>query len=194
MPDPRDKKPIVNEANRKPIYTSNLNDPRLRAYQDSLGLYNRGEEKLKYWRNNPNATNVELNRKEEEIDRRFPVSTFRDSFGDNFIKAIDMQPIGSGSDLRNVPLYKEPVQPVYLGAEKAIVKPKGFFVKKKELAPQKSLPRSVTGVKMDASGTNVYLSVNEKQTVMPKKEFAVWLKNSDNRAMYDKYRTSVAKK
>jgi len=192
VPDPR-KKPIVIEANRKPIYTSNLNDPRLKAYQDSLGLYNRGEEKLKYWRNNPNATNVELNRKEEEIDRRFPVSTSRNSFGDNVIKTIDMQPIGSGSGLRNVPLYKKPVQPVYLGVEKTIVKPKDFSVKKKELAPQKSLPKSVTGWGMDAAG-NVNLSVNGIRTVMPKKEFTAWIQNPENRAMYDKYRTSVAKK
>jgi hypothetical protein len=92
------------------------NDPAGRAgykaYQDSLSLYNRGEEKLKYWRNNPNATNSELNIMVDRIDESFPVSSSSSAFGSNMIDAIDMQPIGSGSDLRNVPLYKKPVEPV----------------------------------------------------------------------------------
>jgi hypothetical protein len=97
-----------------PLYVDR-NDPagrdRYQAYQDSSSLYNRGEEKLKYWRNNPNATNVELNRAEDEIDRRFPVSTPPGNFP-MFRGAIAMQPIGSGSALRHVPLYKKPVEPV----------------------------------------------------------------------------------
>lgn len=197
VPDPRNKKTIVGDSTRQPIYTSNPNDPRLRAYQDSLSLYNRGKEKLEYWRENPNATNSELNRKEVEIEKKYPISQTRGAFGSDLIRAIDMQKIGKGSAERSVPLYKKPVQPVeYRASEKAVVKPKGpsLSVKKKELAPQKSLPKSITGVKMDASGANVYLSVNGKQTVMPKKEFTSWLKNSDNRAMYDKYRASLAKK
>lgn len=196
-PYPPDKNTIVNEANRKPIYTSNPNDPRLKAYQDSLGLYNRGEEKLKYWRNNPNATNVELNKKEGELDKKYPVSKDGAIFGANASKAISMEKIGSGSAVRSSPQYKKPVQPVeYKASEKTIVKPKdvSFSVKKKDFGPQKSLPKSINSIKYDASGINVYLTVNGKQSVMPKKEFTSWLKNSENKDMFDSYRKSSANK
>ena len=179
VPDPRDKKPIVNEANRKPIYTSNLNDPRLKAYQDSLYVRTLNPQTFSPGNKTRSLTPNEKTFWKDEKTGLVP-------------NLVEYNPDNPTSGYFGH--YKKPVQPVYLGAEKTIVKPKDFSVKKKELAPQKSLPKSVTGVKMDASGTNVYLSVNEKQTVMPKKEFAAWLKNSDNRAMYDKYRTSVAKK
>ena len=196
-PDPRGKKSITSNGQRNTIYTPNPNDPRLKAYNDSLNLYNRGEEKLKYWRNNPNATNVELNKKEGELDKKYPVSKDVAIFGANASKAISMEKIGSGSAVRSSPRYKKPVQPVeYKPSEKAIVKPKdvSFSVKKKDFGPKKSLPKSINSVKYDASGANVYLTVNGKTSVMPKKEFTSWLKNSENRDMFDSYRKSTAKK
>jgi hypothetical protein len=101
----------------KTIYTS---DPkRVQAYNDSLNLYKRGKEKLLFGKNNPNATNAELNTKEDKIDKSFPVSKLRDSFGHSIIKSYGGLSIGTGSSYRMVDLYKEPVQPVvYKKAEK----------------------------------------------------------------------------
>jgi hypothetical protein len=102
----------------KTIYTS---DPkRVQAYNDSLNLYKRGKEKLLFGKNNPNATNAELNTKEDKIDKSFPVSKLRDSFGHSIIRSYGMTSIGTrGSSFRVVQLYKEPVQPVvYKKAEK----------------------------------------------------------------------------
>ena len=100
------------EPPRKPIYVSNKNNPRLKSYQDSLALYKVGEEKKLFWKNNPNASNIELNRKEDEINKKYPLSKNRNTFGTNMIEAIGMTKIGKGSDARSVPQYKKPVQPV----------------------------------------------------------------------------------
>lgn len=100
------------EPPRKPIYVNNKNNSLLRDYQDSLALYKIGEEKKLFWKNNPNATNIELNRKEDEINKKYPLSKNRNTFGTNMIEAIGMTKIGKGSDVRSVPQYKKPVQPV----------------------------------------------------------------------------------
>ena len=100
------------EPPRKTIYVSNKNNPRLKSYQDSLALYKVGEEKKLFWKNNPNASNIELNRKEDEINKKYPLSKNRNTFGTNMIEAIGMTKIGKGSDARSVPQYKKPVQPV----------------------------------------------------------------------------------
>ena len=88
-------------------YTSNPND--IQASQDSLNLYMKGLEIVNYWKNNPNATYIELNIKENEIDKKYPVSKNADAFGDNMIEAVDMIRIGTGSSARSVPQYKKPV-------------------------------------------------------------------------------------
>ena len=100
------------EPPRKTIYVSDKNSPRLKSYQDSLALYKVGEEKKLFWKNNPNASNIELNRKEDEINKKYPLSKNRNTFGTNMIEAIGMTKIGKGSDARSVPQYKKPVQPV----------------------------------------------------------------------------------
>lgn len=100
------------EPPRKTIYVSNKNNSKLKSYQDSLALYKAGEEKKLFWKNNPNASNIELNRKEYEINKKYPLSKNRNTFGTNMIEAIGMTKIGKGSDARSVPQYKKPVQPV----------------------------------------------------------------------------------
>jgi hypothetical protein len=110
-------KPTTTKATTKPIYVESKNDPRYEAYQDSLSLYKRGIEKVKYWRNNPDATNVELNIKEDEIDRMFPVSKSRSIFGNKVIDAFGSERIGSGPSERTVFHYEKPQEPV-------IVKPR----------------------------------------------------------------------
>jgi hypothetical protein len=201
MPEPKKKtvKTLVGGSTRPPIYTSNPNDPRIQAYQDSLTTYNLAPEFTKkkaseYFKSKTNAeASDRVNRVEAEFKKKgFKRRLWIDAFDGGRKEGFNFG-ITEG-------VYKKPVQPVLYAAErpkvdKTVVKPKGasLSVKKKDLQPQKSLPKSVTGFKMDASGANVYLSVNGKQTVMPKKEFTSWLQNPDNRAMYDKYRSSQAK-
>jgi len=90
------------------------NDPagraRYKAYNDSLALYNAGQEKLKFWRNNPTATNVELNKNQSEIDKNFDYYGAHARLG--YPHIIDMVPVGAGDALRNIPLYKKPVERV----------------------------------------------------------------------------------
>lgn len=109
------------EPPRKTIYVSNKNSPTLKSYQDSLALYKVGEEKKLFWKNNPNASNIELNRKEDEINKKYPLSKNRNTFGTNMIEAIGMTKIGKGSDARSVPQYKKPVQPVAYRPETNLV-------------------------------------------------------------------------
>ena len=196
------KRYFKDSPTRKPIYTSNPNDPRIRSYQDSLTTYNLAPEYNKrhletFFSTSP--PNITKSLKEwRSIKEEFKKKGFNESLGRTWVGYG--RDDGGGRVLKD---YKKPVQPViYKPSEperpkvdKATVNPKGasLSVKKKDLQPQKSLPKSVTGFKMDASGANVYLSVNGKQTVMPKKEFTEWLKNPDNRAMYDRYRASQTK-
>jgi len=200
VPGMKVKSAFKNIPTRKPIYTSNPNDPRIKSYQDSLTTYNLGPEFnnkiLEFWNKKKsswekkseffNSTLKEFRKKGFKPDLGY---TWPNYHGYNNIVLDDykkpVQPV----------LYKKPAEVERPKVDKAVVKPKNaeLSVKKKELKTQKSLPKSVTGFKMDASGANVYLSVKGKQTVMPKKEFTSWLQNPENRAMYDKYRSSQAK-
>jgi hypothetical protein len=209
VPDPR-KKTVKTLAGDnylnlpKPVYTSNPNDPRLKAYQDSLTTYNLAPEFNKkrvseYLKSN---STKEANERIEQVHQEFKEKGFKFRLWTDAKNNQWKEGLGFGV---NELVYKKPVQPVVYKkpveqverpkVDKAVVKPKGasLSVKKKDLQPQKSLPKSIDSIKMDASGINVYLSLNGKQTVMPKKEFTSWLQNPENRAMYDKYRSSQAK-
>ena len=135
------KEPTVKFKNGGVLIVNNKNAPELKAYNDSLNLFNRGEEKLKYWRNNSSATNSELNLMEDRIDRNFPVSSSSSGFGSNMINSIGMKPIGSGLSLRNIPLYKKPVQPVIFQKLEPI-KPLG--IKPMETSVEAKLAGNVT--------------------------------------------------
>jgi hypothetical protein len=203
MPDPKKKK---TEPVREPIYVSNPNHPWIKAYQDSLTTYNLAPEYNKkiaseYLKSN---STKEARDRIEQVDSEFVKKGFNRDL--RLWRDYEKNPrwkreIGfSITELEykkpvQPVVYKKPVEPERPKVDKAVVKPKGasLSVKKKDLQPQKSLPKSIDSIKMDASGANVYLSVNGKQTVMPKKDFTDWLKNPDNRAMYDKYRSSQAK-
>ena len=181
-PNPRDKKAVAGNAQRDTIYTSNPNDPRLKAYQDSLYVRTLNPQTFTPGnRTRPLTPNEKIFWKDEKT-----------GLVPNLVEYDPEQPTS-----RYFGHYKKPVQPVeYKPSEKAIVKPKdvSFSVKKKDFGPQKSLPKSINSIKYDASGINVYLTVNGKQSVMPKKEFTSWLKNSENKDMFDSYRKSSANK
>lgn len=187
-PNPRDKKIIAGNAQRDTIYTSNPNDPRLKAYSDSLALYKNYKK--------PPLGYVPITESDSPTAREYVKEHTI-----NQLKNLYYSPTGSimgnESIINYDPPPKKPVQPVeYKPTEKANVKPKDnpFSVKKKDFGPQKSLPKSINSIKYDASGVNVYLTVNGKTSVMPKKDFASWLKNSENKDMFDSYRKSLANK
>jgi hypothetical protein len=96
---------------KSPIYTTNKS--KLEAYKDSLNLYNEAIGKLKYWKENPNATNEELNQEENRLAKLFPYSPSTRPF----IKSSDYTYIGTGNAKRGVPLYTKPTQPYILGRE-----------------------------------------------------------------------------
>ena len=96
---------------KSPIYTTNKS--KLGAYKDSLNLYNEAIGKLKYWKENPNATNEELNQEENRLAKLFPYSPSTRPF----IKSSDYTYIGTGNAKRGVPLYTKPTQPYILGRE-----------------------------------------------------------------------------
>lgn len=181
-PDPRGKKSITNNDQRDTIYTPNPNDPRLKAYQDSLYVRTLNRQTfLPGWGTRPLTPDEKIIWKDEKTGLVPNLVEYN-------LKDPSYEYFGH---------YKKPVQPVeYKPSEKAIVKPRdvSYSVKKKYFGPQKSLPKSINSIKYDASGANVYLTVNGKTSVMPKKEFTYWLKNSENRDMFDSYRKSATKK
>lgn len=103
---------------KPPIYTTDKS--KVDVYKDSLNLYNNAIGKLKYWKENPNATNVELNQEEHRLDKLFPYNPFTRPFikpYDNTYKFSDYTYIGTGNAKRRVPLYTKPTQPYILGRE-----------------------------------------------------------------------------
>lgn len=190
-------KAVKKDPPRKPIVVTNPNDPRLKAYNDSLSLYKRGTEKVRYWRNNPNATNSELNKSEVEIDRRFPVSKSSYLFGDKIIQSVDMERTGSGQSERMVPQYKKPVQPVVFSKEvtKANVAPKELTMPKPSIKVQKTvkLPSAIRYIGYEGSA-NVLLDLDGTNRVMSRKDFTTWVNKPENRKMFDDYRKAKAKK
>ena len=138
--------PVVSDTTKvAPIYVESKADPRYRAYEDSLALYNRGLEKVNYWKNNPNATNIELNIKENEIDKKYPISKNADAFGTNIIKAVNMIKIGTGPSARSVPQYKKPVQPVKVKSKETVntLKKTSKLVPKEQVLPEPVIDYSV---------------------------------------------------
>lgn len=132
--------PVMQPGGRVPIYVNNPNDPRLRAYNDSLNLYNNSERRLREFRRfgdannllyvNPNPSSSYLPFEHPTIapiDRTGFVYNFdtnnpngevrmvqRDgSLNRNlYQEASTLQRRLSGSPSAIIPIYKKPVQPV----------------------------------------------------------------------------------
>lgn len=78
------------------------------------------------------------------------------------------------------------VEPV-LGASKAEVSPKNFRLSYKPNGGnvQKTLPRQINKIQQDASGVNVYVTINGKTSVIPKKDYPLW--RATNKELYESY-------
>ena len=158
---------------RDTIYTPNPNDPRLKAYQDSLYVR----------RLNPQTFRPGSRTRPLTPDEKIFWKDEKTGLVPNLVEYNPKIPTGGYFGH-----YKKPVQPVeYKPSEKAIVKPKdvSFSVKKKDFGPQKSLPKSIDSIKQDASGVNVYVTINGKTSVIPKRDYSLWI--AANKDLYDSY-------
>jgi hypothetical protein len=211
---------------RPPIYTSNPNDPRLRAYEDSLNTYNLAPEYNKRLLSDARWLPFEKQREAFlKLEEEFKKKGYNPDLWTKRVRVKITNPEGQreedakwkkslkesgnraylaeNASFRLVNYYKKPLQPVVYKkpveqveyrkpTEKTQVSPREFGIDSINFNNRiwQTLPKSVDSVKMDASGTNVYLMMNGKNSVMPKKEFTSWLQNPENRELYDRYRAS----
>jgi hypothetical protein len=192
-------KPVKKDPPRKPIYVIDPKDKRLKAYNDSLSLYNKTvdiENPKNYENGKPSwwtlkgstEQNIEFMKK-NNIDAnytgRFPGKIQPESTGD----------FGEGMVY---PKYKKPVQPVLIAKEvtKANVDPKERSMPTSSIKVNRAVnfPKTVTGVKYDTQKGDVIVGISGKDVTMPRKEFDSWVNKPENRKMFDDYRKSKAKK
>jgi hypothetical protein len=81
-----------------------------KSSKDSFNLYNRGEEMVKWAKENPNFTTIEHNKKDDELNIKYPVSSMPWSGKNSFIGATNWATLNSTkSGYWGVPLYDKPV-------------------------------------------------------------------------------------
>ncbi len=98
--------PVMQKGGRTPIYTDNLKDPRIRAYADSLRLYNNSLKDLK----NRGSSNLEARFKPNDP----LIEPLRYMWKGN-IQPTSVEQYSGGYEGRGtafIPRYKKPVQPV----------------------------------------------------------------------------------
>jgi hypothetical protein len=118
------------EPPRKPIYVSNKNDPRLRAYQDSLNVHDKANEKIKGMRmqygvssdknlSYKSSKDIEKLIKDKKLYSDIYHAKYASLTGsttteyDEVLKNLPIKPKGWwGNNSWKLPYYKKPVQPV----------------------------------------------------------------------------------
>jgi hypothetical protein len=117
--------PLYQRGGRTPIYTTDKNDPRLKRYQDSLGLYNMGRDYYKsvegslpkdYFPNSGMDNWTDANHRALLKDNN-PTSTIAQKSLGTGIMPIGMY---NGASDNYLPTFKRPVQPVVLQDWQAI--------------------------------------------------------------------------
>jgi hypothetical protein len=100
------------------VWVESKSDPKYIKYVSALNLYMRGKSIVDYFKQNPNATNGELNKKEDELKIKYPVNKKYDAFGSEMIHVGDFELhiVGTGRAARNAPQYPKP--------DKVCIKPK----------------------------------------------------------------------
>jgi hypothetical protein len=117
----------MQKGGKTPIFTSDKNDPRLKAYQDSLKLYNNSRASLDLINKNPNTTDDEINA----------------IWNLNKIISTSNMPVDySFNKNTSFALYKKPVQPVIYKPEEPTLK-KGKISQQKLLHPERSTPNGI---------------------------------------------------
>ena len=191
-------KPVKKDPPRKPIYVSNPNDPRLKAYKDSLNSYNlapRWNEQILSDVQKSNTvdqgfnaiskTNEEFRRKGLNYELGFNRREFpRKKVSDGFLGSFKYD-------------YKEPVQPIELKKlERVEIAPKERSMPTSSIKVNRSVnfPKAVTNIKYDTQKGDVIVGISGKDVTMPRKEFDSWVNKPENRKMFNDYRKSKAKK
>jgi hypothetical protein len=191
-------KPVKKDPPRKPIYVSNPNDPRLKAYKDSLNSYNLAPrwneqtEKILQKANTVDEAIKATSKNNEEFRREglkyelgFYIPDFpRKRVSDGFVSSVKFG-------------YKKPVQPVELKKlEKVEIAPKERSMPTSSIKVNRSVnfPKAVTNIKYDTQKGDVIVGISGKDVTMPRKEFDSWVNKPENRKMFDDYRKSKAKK
>ena len=90
------------------VWVDSKNDPQYIKYQNEYNMYMRGKSIVDYFKQNPNAPNEELNKKEVELEKKYPVSKKFNIFGSERIKSTSMVLVGKGRATRGAPQYKKP--------------------------------------------------------------------------------------
>ena len=90
------------------VWVESKSDPKYIKYVSALNLYMRGKSIVDFFKSNLNATNEILNKKEVELEIKYPVNKKYDGFGSEMIKSISTVLVGTGRAARNVQQYPKP--------------------------------------------------------------------------------------
>ena len=192
-------KSVKKDPPRKPIYVIDPKDKRLRAYNDSLSLYNKTAdiENPKYYKDGKPSWWT-FKGSQDEVDEFMRKNNVDVGYTGRFPGKIQPQSTGHFGEGMLYPKYKKPVQPVVLVKEsaKTNVAPKELSMPKPSIKINRTvkLPETITGVKYDTQKGDVIVGLSGKDVTMPRKEFDTWVNKPENRKMFDDYRKSKAKK
>ena len=175
-------KPVKKDPPRKTIYVSNPNDPRLKAYQDSLYVRTLSPQTF-----SPGSRTRSLTPNEKIF--------WKDKKTGLVPNLVEYNPDHPTSGYFGH--FKEPVQPIELKKlERVEIAPKERSMPTSSIKVNRAVnfPKTVTGVKYDTQKGDVIVGISGKDVTMPRKEFDSWVNKPENRKMFDDYRKSKAKK
>lgn len=90
------------------VWVESKNDPKYIKYTNALNLYMRGKSIVDFFRSNPDATNDILNKKEDELVKKYPVNNRYLGFGSDRILSINSIMVGKGRAARYAQQYPKP--------------------------------------------------------------------------------------
>ena len=192
-------KAVKKDPPRKPIYVIDPKDKRLKAYNDSLSLYNKTVdiENPKYYKDGKPSWWT-FKGSQDEVDEFMRKNNIDVGYTGRFPGKIQPQSTGHFGEGMLYPKYKKPVQPILIAKEetKTNVAPKELSMPKSSIKVQKTvkLPSAIRDIKYDTQKGTVLLDLDGTNRAMPRKEFDSWVNKPENRKMFDDYRKAKAKK
>lgn len=90
------------------VSVESKNDPKYIRYTNALNLYMRGKSIVDFFKSNPDATNEILNKKEIELEKKYPVNNRYLGYGSDRIPSINAIIVGKGRAARYAQQYKKP--------------------------------------------------------------------------------------
>jgi hypothetical protein len=206
----------VKPTGRKPIYVTDPNHPRLKAYQDSLKTY-----KLVKPYVNELAGKVKSAKNLSDFSEIVGkvVNKYREA-GLNTDLLIDNNKIAAKTSYGSLAdkVAKKPTRPVFLKKaepkkelpKKEVVAVTKKTVSKTNVAPKElklnmpspsikvqktvKLPSVIRDVKYDTQKGTVLVNMDGTNKAMPRKDFDKWVNIPENRKMFNDYRSIKAKK